>query len=188
MSCFMMFLIFNALAATREGYTGGVISRRAVLALPCFAVFGSAACGRRRGGAGFRGYAFVANQEGQAIAAVDLEALAVARDIPLAGSPTSVLAGARRPFVYALTAGNGTVHEIAVDRLQFTRKLTVASSAVGMQMAPDDNALYVLAREPKALIRIALAGASSNVTSGKWNGRWRLLEEPVGFPRWRRIT
>jgi DNA-binding beta-propeller fold protein YncE len=151
-----------------------VISRRAVLTLPLAAAFVSAACSRRRGGAGFRGYAFVANQEGQAIAAVDLEALAVARHIPLAGSPTSVLAGARRPFVYALTAANGTVHEIAVDRLQFTRKLTVASSAAGMQMAPDDSALYVLAREPKALMRIAL---------DTWGVEWKIAlpEEPVDF-------
>jgi len=44
-----------------------VISRRAVLAVPLLA-----ACGRRRGGAGFRGYAFVANEDSQAIAAVDL--------------------------------------------------------------------------------------------------------------------
>ena len=146
-----------------------MISRRAVLSLPLLA-----ACGRRRGGPGFRGYAFVANEEGQAIAVVDLEALAVARHIPLSGSPTSVVAGAKRPFVYALTAANGTIHEVAVDRLQFTRKLAVASSAVAMQMAPDDSALYVLAREPKALIRIAL---------DNWRMEWRipLPEEPVDF-------
>ena len=77
-----------------------------------------AACGRRRQSAGFRGYAFVANEEGHAIAAVDLEALAVARHIPLNGAPTSVVSAARRPFVYALSPSNGTVHEIEVDRLE----------------------------------------------------------------------
>ena len=146
-----------------------MISRRGILALPIVA-----ACGRRRDSAGFRGYAFVANQEGQALAAVDLEALAVARHIPLAGSPMAVVAGARRPFVYALTPANGTVHEVEVDRLRFTRKLAVASSAVAMQMAPDDSALYVLARDPRALIRIAL---------DTWKVQWRLAlpEEPVDF-------
>ena len=155
-----------------------MISRRAVLALPWFAS-GFAACGRRRGNAGFRGYAFVANEEGQAVAAVDLEALAVARHIPLAGSPTSVVAGQTRPFVYALTAANGTIHEVAVDRLQFTRKLAVASSAVAMQMAPDEGtreggALYVLAREPRALIRVVL---------DTWKVEWRMVlpREPVDF-------
>jgi YVTN family beta-propeller protein len=153
----------------RAVYTGGVISRRAWFAFPLLA-----ACGRRRGATGFRGYAFVANEEGQAIAAVDLEALAVARHIPLGGGPTSVLAGVRRPFVYALTAANGTVHELEVDRLRFTRKLGVASSAVAMQMAPDDGALYVLARDPRALIRIAL---------DTWKVEWRLPlpEAPVDF-------
>jgi DNA-binding beta-propeller fold protein YncE len=153
----------------RAVYTERVISRRAVLALPLFA-----ACGRRRGGPGFRGYAFIANEEGQALAVIDMEALAVARHIPIAGSPTSVAAGTHRPFVYVLTAANGTVHEVAVDKLQFTRKLPVASSAVGMQMAPDDSALYVLAREPKALLRIAL---------DTWKTEWRipLPEEPVDF-------
>ena len=57
-----------------------------------------AACGRRRQSAGFRGYAFVANEEGNAIAAVDLEALAVARHIPLNGAPTSVVSTAPAAF------------------------------------------------------------------------------------------
>ena len=150
-------------------YPKRVISRRAVLALPMLA-----ACGRRRGGAGFRGYAFVANEEGQAIAAVDLEALAVARHIPLNGSPTSVISTARRPFVYALTPANGTVHEIEVDRLSFNRRLAVASSALAIQVAPDDTALYVLAREPQSLIRIAL-------DTFKLEWRMALPRDPVDF-------
>src|ERR1700675_1410552 len=103
-----------------------------------------AACGRRRQSAGFRGYAFVANEEGNAIAAVDLEALAVARHIPLNGAPTSVVSTARRPLVYALSPPNGTVHEIEVDRLSFNRRLGGASSALGFAVAPDECALYVL--------------------------------------------
>jgi len=146
-----------------------VISRRAVLAFPMLA-----ACGRRRGGAGFRGYAFVANEEGQAISAVDLEALAVARHIPLNGSPTSIISTARRPFVYALSPANGTVHEIEVDRLSFNRRLVVASSALAIQVAPDDTALYVLAREPQSLVRIAL-------DTFKLEWRITLPRDPVDF-------
>src|SRR4051812_1459308 len=132
-----------------------------------------AACSRRRRGAGFRGYAFVANEEGNAIAAVDLEALAVARHIPLNGAPTSVIS-ARRPFVYALSPANGTVHEIEVDRLSFNRRLAVASSALAIQVAPDDSALYVLAREPQSLIRIAL-----DTFKVEW--RMALPRDPVDF-------
>jgi len=154
-----------------------MLSRRAFLTLPvCSAAvsLASSGCGRRRGGGGFRGYAFVANAEGNALAVVDLEALAVARHIPLAGSPSAVVASAKRPFVYALTPANGTVHEVAVDHLSFTRRRNVAASALEMQLSPDGNALYVLAREPRALLRVGL---------DEWKVEWRipLPEEPVEF-------
>jgi len=135
-------------------------SRRSfLLSLPL-----AAACSRRRGGQGFRGYAFVANEEGQAIAAVDLEAMAVARHIPLSGSPAQLVSAPTRPFVYALTPANGTVHEVAVDRMNVARKVTIAPTALSMQMAPDGTALYVLAQSSNAqatntqttMIRLAL--------------------------------
>lgn len=154
-----------------------MLTRRALVALsvcPVAGLIAAGACGRRRGGVGFRGYAFVANEEGRAIAVVDLQALAVARHISLDGSPSTVIACAKRPFVYALTPSNGNVHEIAVDHLSFTRKLSVAGSASGMQLSPDENALYVWAHNPKALFRINL---------DEWNVEWRiaLAEEPVDF-------
>ena len=61
------------------------LTRRAVLALPF-----AAACSSRK--AGFRGYAFIANEEGHAVAAVDLGALAVAKLIPLDAAPVDVVA------------------------------------------------------------------------------------------------
>ncbi len=131
-----------------------VISRRAVLAAPIFAAF-EAACGRE-GTAGFRGYAFVANQDGQAVAAVDLQAMAVARHIPLDAAPSEVVAARARPLVYALTPATGSVHEIQADRLSFTRKLAVASSVISMRLTPDERALYVLARSPHGLLRVVL--------------------------------
>lgn len=126
-----------------------MISRRAVLALPVLA-----ACSSRR--AGYRGYAFIANEEGQAVAAVDLSALAVARHIPLDASPVDVLALHTRPFVYALTPENGALQEIQADRLSFARKIAAGSQAISMHLSPDERAMYVLTREPKALVRIAL--------------------------------
>ena len=148
-----------------------VLSRRSVLALPLAAV----ACNRRRGGPAFRGYAFVANEEGRAIAAVDLEAMAVARHITLDGSPTMLLSAPSQPSIYALTPGNGTVHEIAVDRVSFARKLAVAQTALSMQMAPDGSALYVLGRgsnsQATTMIRVAL---------DSFRAEWRLpLPEDV---------
>ena len=126
------------------------VTRRAVLALPFLA-----ACTSRR--AGYRGYAFIANEEGQAVAAVDLQALAVARHIPLDSAPTEVLAlQPPRAFVYALTPANGSIQEIAADRLSFTRKLAAGSKAISMHLSPDQRAMYVLTREPKALVRVSL--------------------------------
>ena len=126
------------------------LTRRAALALPFLG-----ACSSPR--VSYRGYAFIANEEGRAVAAVDLEALAVARHIPLDGAPTEVLAlQPPRTFVYALTPENGSIHEIQADRLSFTRKLVAGSQAISMHLSPDERAIYVLTREPKALVRVAL--------------------------------
>jgi len=126
-----------------------VISRRSVLAIPFLA-----ACSR--GTSGYRGYAFVANQDGQAIAALDLQALAVARHIALDSAPTQVAAAWTRPSIYALTPENGSVHEIESDHLRFKRKLAAVTTALSMRLDPGGGAMYVLASEPKSLVRIAL--------------------------------
>ena len=112
-------------------------------------------CARQKA-RGFSGYAFIANQEGGAVAAVDLEVFAVARHIRLDGAPTAVVACPERARVYALTPANGTIHEIRADNLTFDRKLQVAGSAIMMRLAPDGKRLYVLSNEPKRLIALAL--------------------------------
>ncbi|HTC88052.1 MAG TPA: hypothetical protein VK686_07120 [Bryobacteraceae bacterium] len=105
---------------------------------------------------GFAGYAFVANQEGGAIAAVDLGVFAVARHIRVDGSPTAVLASSRHARVYALTPENGCVHEIRADQLTFTRKVRVAAAALQMRLSPAGDALYVLCQKPKQLVCLVL--------------------------------
>jgi DNA-binding beta-propeller fold protein YncE len=120
-----------------------------VLALPF-----AAACSTPRGG--FRGYAFIANEEGHAVAAVDLGALAVARLIALDAAPTEVIALNTRPLVYALTPENGSLQEIQADRLSFARKLAVGGRAISMHLSKDERTMYVLTAEPKALVCVAL--------------------------------
>ncbi len=105
-----------------------------------------AACSTRSGG--YRGYAFVANEDGQAIAAVDLQVLAVARHIALDASPTQVIAAQTRTAIYALTPATGSVHEIQSDHLSFRRKATVASTAASMSLDTKESALYVLTNDP----------------------------------------
>ena len=114
-----------------------------------------AACSRRESG-GYRGYAFIASQEGQSLAVVDLEVMAVARHIALDGFPGQVVAAATRPMIYALTPATGSVHEIQFYKLNVSRKATVASAAVSMTLAPDERSLFVLARQPRALVSLDL--------------------------------
>ncbi len=123
---------------------------------------------------GFPGYAFVANQDGNAIAVVDLEVFAVARHIRVDGSPTAVLASPRHPRVYALTPENGSVHEIRADQLTFSRRLQVAAVALEMRLAPEGDALYVLCRRPRQLVRLTL-----NPLQVTWT--LQLSDDPADF-------
>jgi YVTN family beta-propeller protein len=147
-----------------------VISRRSVL----FSPLALAACRRERG-SGFAGYAFVANEGGQAIAAVDLTAFAVIRHIPVDGSPTAVLTDPVRPALYALTPGNGTIHEISTrSRLEVRRRVRIGSSGLSMRISSDGKSLYVLCRAPRQLVRV-------DVDSFRIAGRVTLPAEPFDF-------
>ncbi len=117
---------------------------------------GLAGCGGHEKATGFSGYAFIANQEGGAVAAVDLEVFAVARHIRVEGSPTAVLANPRTARVYALTPDNGSVHEIRTDNLTFAHRLPVARTALEMRLSPAGDALYILCQRPRQLVRLTL--------------------------------
>ncbi len=114
---------------------------------------GLTACTRPKA-KGFSGYAFIANQEGGAVAAVDLEVFAVARHIHVDGAPTAVVARPESGRVYALTPANGSVHEIHTSNLTLAARLQVAQSALTMRLA--GASLYVLCNQPKQLVRLAL--------------------------------
>jgi hypothetical protein len=147
-----------------------VLSRRTFLA---GAAAFTSACTRQKA-SGYSGFAFIANQDGEAVAALDLTVFEVARHIRVQGRPTAVLAHPLRPTVYALTPDNGTVHEIRTDTLAFSRKATVASSAQSMRMAPDGQHLYILCRQPRALVRFSLA-------TFKRDGQTALPADPLDF-------
>ena len=132
-----------------------LLTRRSLLYGGLGALGAFTACSRPKA-KGFSGYAFIANQEGGAVAAVDLEVFAVARHIRVDGAPTDVVARRQHARVYALTPENGSVHEIRASNLTFTRKLRVASSAISMRLSRDESTLYVLCRDPRRLVAIAL--------------------------------
>jgi YVTN family beta-propeller protein len=129
-----------------------MLSRRNLLAAGLAATAG---CGPKRG-VGFPGFAFVANYEGEAVAAVDLTAFAVAKHIPVGGRPVAVIAHPARPSVYVLTPASGAVHEISSARLAFVRKLALRGQPVSMRLAGDNRALWIACRQPNVLVRVQL--------------------------------
>lgn len=134
-----------------------MISRRTFLAVTAA---GGVACGRKHS-TGYDGFAYVANEEGQAIAAVDLTAFAVLGHVRLNASPTEVIAHARTPAVYALTPLTGTVHEIDGGRLAVARKLQTGAAAITMRLPhADPRRLYVLYREPRKISCFSLEHGS----------------------------
>jgi DNA-binding beta-propeller fold protein YncE len=144
------------------------ISRRTLLS----GAAALAACSRK--GKGFPGYAFVANQDGRSVAAVDLSAFTLARQIALNGAPNTVVAHPARPTVYVLTPENGTIFEIEAATLAVKRRVRPAQSAVSMRLAGDGRSLWLLAREPRALLRVPL----DTLRAGT---RIPLPQDPDGF-------
>lgn len=144
-----------------------MITRRALLAA------GVAAVGcRKKRSTGFPGYAFVANEDGQAIAAVDLTAFAVIRHIHLDGRPTDVVSSPTLPSVYALTPDTGTVHEIPMDHLQVKRKTQRGAAAITMRL--NGRSLLVLFRSPHKV-----SALSMDTLQPSWETN--LPGEPIDF-------
>ncbi len=128
-----------------------MLTRRSLLIAPSAALL---SCARKKG-SGYEGYAFVANQDGQAIAAVDLMTFTVARYIHLDGAPTVVAAPPGRPSVYVLTPATGTVYEIDATKLAARRRMQAGRTADALRaVAGERPALWALCRQPHQLVRI----------------------------------
>ena len=96
----------------------------------------------------------MANEEGRAIAAVDLTAFAVIRHIHLDGQPTDVVASPVVRSIFALTPQTGTVHEIPIDQLRVSRRMQRGGSAITMRT--NGRSLLVLYRSPRKISALAL--------------------------------
>lgn len=105
---------------------------------------------------GIRAFAYVANSEGKAIAAVDLSAFTVARHIRLEEQPAAVIAPPAHPSVFTLTPASGTLHSISVEQLKYQSKLRLGQTALKMLSTQDGSAIWVLLRSPRKLVRVAL--------------------------------
>ncbi|HLJ48208.1 MAG TPA: hypothetical protein VKU01_19470 [Bryobacteraceae bacterium] len=130
-------------------------------------------CGRRKA-SGYSGFAFVANEEGQAIAAVDLAVFAVARHIALDARPTAVVAHPKKPLAYALARQPGRIYEIQGEKLWVTRRLNLPQSALSVLISDDGANLYVLCREPR---RVAVISTRSLTITREY----ALASDPAEF-------
>jgi DNA-binding beta-propeller fold protein YncE len=146
------------------------ISRRTLLLSPALAL---AAC-RKPKATRFPGYCFVADQDGRSVAVVDLSSFRVRKQIHLDAAPTVVLRHPQRPVVFVLAPQNGTVYEIDAATLEIGRTARAGSQAVDMQVSPGGDALWVLYREPAALVEVPL-------NSLRPARRIRLAAPPDGF-------
>ncbi len=146
------------------------ISRRTLLLSPALAL---AAC-RQPKATRFPGYCFVANQDGRSVAVVDLSSFRVRKQIHLDAAPAVVLRHPQRPVVFVLAPQGGTVYEIDAATLEIGRTARAGSQAVDMQVSPGGDALWVLYREPAALVEVPL-------DSLRPARRIRLAAPPDGF-------
>jgi YVTN family beta-propeller protein len=134
---------------------------------------GVSACSRQKA-LGFHGYCFVANQESRSIAVVDLTRFHVRKQIPLDAAPAAVLEHSHRGKVFVLAPDNGTVFEIDVASLSAPRRARAGNQAVDMRFSYDKNALWVLYRDPPALVELPL-------DSFRPNRRIRLTSPGISF-------
>jgi DNA-binding beta-propeller fold protein YncE len=146
------------------------ISRRTLLLSPALAL---AAC-RKPKATRFPGYCFVANQDGRSVGVVDLSSFRLRKQIRLDAAPTVVLRHPQRPVVFVLAPQGGTVYEIDAAALQVGRTARAGSQAVDMQVSPGGDALWVLYRDPAALVEVPL-------DSLRPARRIRLSTPPDGF-------
>jgi hypothetical protein len=130
-------------------------------------------CGHRKA-TGYRGYCFVANRAGRSVGVVDLVSFRARKQIPLDSAPAQVIAHPREPKVLVLAPESGAVFEIDAVKLAVGRRTHAGKAAVGMQLSPAKDALWVLSRDPAALVEIPLA-------SMKPERRVRLSSAPDAF-------
>lgn len=123
-----------------------------------------------RKAAGYRGFAFIANADGQAIAAVDLQAFAVVRHIRVPGSPRMMLAHGTKPWVYALTPENGQLHCIGLGTLQLEASRAYTRTATSIRVTPDGAAAWILSAPERKLVRVNLESLAPDSMIGLPDG------------------
>ena len=123
---------------------------------------------------GFRGYCFVANQDSRSIAVVDLTRFRVRKQISLDAVPSALLPHPKLTRVFVLAPEIGSVYEIDGISMAVGRRARAGNQAVAMQMSPRKDAIWVLYRDPAAVVEVPL----DTFRPGR---RIRLISPPDSF-------
>src|ERR1039457_4312985 len=132
-----------------------------------------AGCARHKS-RGFPGYAFVANAGARTVAAVDLNAFALAKQISLDSAPGAVLSNPLRPGVYVLMPESGAVCEIDATKLAVVRTTRWGNPAVAMRLAADGKSLWGLQARARPAVWPSATRAGGGRRCGcpcRWNPR-----------------
>src|SRR5690242_5311533 len=128
------------------------ITRRAILAAAAF----GAAC-RKPKATGILGYCFVANRDSRSISVVDLSRFRTRANIALDAAPTEIVAPAKPARAYVLAPQAGTIYEVDAVSLAISRRIRLGNDAAGMRLSRAGDSLWVLMRDPAALIEVPLS-------------------------------
>ncbi len=113
-------------------------------------------CARPPKATGYPGYCFIANQGGRSVALVDLASFRRLRSIPLDAAPAAVLPHPSRPKAFVLAPAAGMVYELDAASLSISRRLRTPGELVAIKLDPAGQDLWLLARDPAALIQVPL--------------------------------
>jgi len=102
----------------------------------------------------FNGAVYIASQAARTVSIVSLSRFKLSKQVALDAEPTEVLANG--PSVYVHTPSNGTITELDATSGTIQRRHRLASTGVSMRLGPDGNSLWLLARDPQALIQLDL--------------------------------
>ena len=95
--------------------------------------------------------AFVADQQGNTVAAVDLDSLQMVASIPVSAGPQQLSARPRSHEMYVVS-GTGAVSVITFPELSVSKVFKIGQSASGLVFAPDGLRAYVLAPDANQLV------------------------------------
>ncbi len=134
------------------------------------ATFLSWAC-RRQAGVQTRPYvAFVADQQGNTVAAADLDSLQMVASIPVPASPQQLGVRPRSHELYVVSA-SGRLSVITFPDLRVSREFRIGQTASSLVFSPDGRRAYLLAPDANELV-------SLDCQHQKELGRVRLKDKP----------